>query len=129
MTASRAPRVSHAPDGCQRLDRAAGGGECAADAAYVLSYYRGIAGLAFVLFWFFAPIVRMFKKGRFSFLVLGLSLVLIVVSNSCVTLAWSNLRTCALMLLSMFYLYGAAFTAQENDVPQRRPSNLKQRVQ
>lgn len=89
----------------------------------------GIAGLAFVLFWFFAPIVRMFKKGRFSFLVLGLSLVLIVVSNSCVTLAWSNLRTCALMLLSMFYLYGAAFTAQENDVPQRRPSNLKQRVQ
>ena len=74
----------------------------------------GIAGLGFVLFWFFAPAVRMFRRGDISFLLLALSLVFVVVSNSCVTLAWANLRTFMLLFLSMCYFHGGLFHQLEN---------------
>jgi membrane protein len=84
----------------------------------------GIVGLAVVLFVFFASIYRMIKRKRFSFLILAIICVFLVVSNSCVTLSWANSRALMLIFFAMFYFYGDIFFQLENDISRDKSSSI-----
>ena len=84
----------------------------------------GLVGLAVMIFLFFAPLYRMIKRKRFSFLILSVLLVFLVVSNSCVTLSWANSRALMLIFLAMFYFYGDMFSQLENDIPQEEKPSI-----
>ncbi len=74
----------------------------------------GIPGLALILFLFIAPIYRMIRKRKYSFLVLAMLIVFFVVSNTCVTLSWANSRAFMLVMLAMFCFYGDSFAELED---------------
>ena len=60
----------------------------------------GIFGLAFMLFLFVAPICRMIRKRRVSYLTIGILLAFFAVGNTCVTLSWANCRLFHAILFS-----------------------------
>ena len=74
----------------------------------------GIFGLAFMLFLFVAPICRMIRKRRVSYLTIGILLAFFAVSNTCVTLSWANSRLFMLFFLAMFCFYGDLFARLED---------------
>ena len=74
----------------------------------------GIFGLAFMLFLFVAPIGRMIRKRRVSYLTIGILLAFFAVSNTCVTLSWANSRLFMLFFLAMFCFYGDLFARLED---------------
>ena len=80
----------------------------------------GIFGLAFMLFLFVAPIGRMIRKRRVSYLTIGILLAFFAVSNTCVTLSWANSRLFMLFFLAMFCFYGDLF-ARIEDSPEDKP--------
>ena len=73
----------------------------------------GIPGLAFVLFLFVAPVYRMIRKKKISYLIIGILLPFFAVSNTCVTLSWANSRLFMLLFLAMFCFYGDLFARLE----------------
>ena len=84
----------------------------------------GIVGLSVVLFLFIAPLCRMIKRRKFSFLVMALLLVCTAVSCTCVTLSRGNARVVLLIFLAMFYFYGDIFFQLENDISRDKPSSI-----
>ena len=73
----------------------------------------GIPGLAFVLFLFVAPVYRMIRKKKISYLIIGILLPFFAVSNTCVTLSWANSRLFMLLFLAMFCFSGDLFARLE----------------
>lgn len=73
----------------------------------------GILGLGVMLFLFIAPIYRMIRRKKFSYLILAMLLVFFVVSNTCVTLSWANSRLLMLLFLAMFCFYSDMFADLE----------------
>ena len=66
----------------------------------------------------------MIKRKKFSFLILAIICVFLVVSNSCVTLSWANSRALMLIFFAMFYFYGDIFFQLENDLSRDKPSSI-----
>lgn len=69
----------------------------------------GVVGLGVVILLFVAPIYRMIRKKRVSYLILGMLMAFFAVSNTCVTLSWANSRLFVLLFLTMFCFYGDLF--------------------
>lgn len=83
----------------------------------------GVVGLGVVVFLFFAPLYRMIRRKKFSFLILAIILAFFSVSNSCVTLSWANSRALMLIFFAMFYFYGDIFFQLERNIPRdEKPS-------
>ena len=67
-------------------------------------------GLFFVLYLFFASIVKYWKKGRgFPYFVSAFVVIFFVSSCFCVTLSKMNARPLILFFLALFYFYGDMF--------------------
>ena len=74
----------------------------------------GLPGLFFVLFLFFAPLIRSIHSRQSAWLLFAFIAVFLVVSCSCVTLSRGNARTPILFFLSLFYLYTPLFHRLES---------------
>ncbi len=74
----------------------------------------GVVGLGVVILLFVAPIYRMIRKKRVSYLILGMLMAFFAVSNTCVTLSWANSRLFVLLFLTMFCFYGDLFVQLED---------------
>lgn len=84
----------------------------------------GVIGLGVVIFLFFAPLYRMIRRKKFSFLILAIILAFFSVSNSCVTLSWANSRALMLIFFAMFYFYGDIFFQLERNIPRDEKSSI-----
>lgn len=76
----------------------------------------GIVGLAFLLFLFIAPIWRMIRRKKFSYLVLASIVMIFITSNTCVMFSLSNSRSFILFLFAMFYFYSDTFAELERTI-------------
>ena len=69
----------------------------------------GLFGLALVVYLFVAPVARNWRRSGFPWLVVSVTAVFFVVSNTCVTLSKMNGRPLILFFLALFYFYGGMF--------------------
>lgn len=73
----------------------------------------GLAGLAFLIFYFILPIVRMQRQKKWSLLVLSGLTIIFITNNTCVLFSLSNTLTNLLFWLAMFYFYAPLFASIE----------------
>lgn len=69
----------------------------------------GVLGLAMIVFLFCAPLYRMLRTQKVSWLICALLVIIFVMNNTCILLALNNSRLMILLLLGMFYFYGDVF--------------------
>lgn len=70
----------------------------------------GILGLFFVLYLFFAAVIKYWKKGRgIPYFICAFVVIFVVSSCFCVTLSKMNARPLILFFLALFYFYGDMF--------------------
>ena len=69
----------------------------------------GVLGLAMIVFLFCAPLYRMLRTQKVSWLICALIVIIFVMNNTCILLALNNSRLMILLLLGMFYFYGDVF--------------------
>lgn len=73
----------------------------------------GIPYLAYILFLFGAPVYKMFKQKKYSFLLLSIILTLFIANNTCVLIILVDSSSMVLFFLSMAYLYQPLFRELE----------------
>lgn len=75
----------------------------------------GIPGLLFILYYFLAPVGRMLKKKKYSFLVLAIIFALIMANNTCVLMIFVDSGPFILFMLAISFFYLEQFLRlQEN---------------
>ncbi len=75
----------------------------------------GFAGLLFVLGIFFLPIWHMYRNRQFTFIVLSLWIVIVLVNNTTVLLSLNDSKPVILFFLSLLYWNSGVFKKQEDD--------------
>lgn len=69
----------------------------------------GIAGLFFILYYFFVPIWRMMRKRQYSFLIIAIILALIIGNSTAILIVFVDSVPFIIFLLSMFFIFGDYF--------------------
>lgn len=65
----------------------------------------GIPGLLFLCYYFFAPIMKMIRQNRYSYLIIALILALFIANNTCLLIVLADSGPLMIFLFSMFFFY------------------------
>lgn len=84
----------------------------------------GIFGLAIVLYIFIAPFYRMRKNKQYSFLIISLITIILIMNNTSILLALNNTRLMIILFLSMFYFYSDIFVQLEKMLTTKSPTHV-----
>ena len=84
----------------------------------------GLLGLLFILYYFLAPLIKMWKERKWNYLPVAIVISMFVAANTCAIANLEDSLPVVVFMLSLFYLYSALFKEVQDKRYELKSGNI-----